>query len=124
MAGSAARSRRRALAAVRHGASWQAAAKKTYLEARNAACAALDGMGVAHHVPHGGSFVFCDLRAQLADQPLQRLLELAIDHGVLLAPGEAFGAHFAGYLRLCFTGAPLDQLLTGIERFGQAIQAL
>jgi len=113
-----------ALAAVQHGAAWQAAAKRSYREARDAACAALAELGVAHHVPHGGSFVFCDLRPQLDGRPMQRLLELAIDHGVLLAPGKAFGAPFAGHLRLCFTGAPVDAVLTGIERFGQALQAL
>jgi len=115
---------RAALAAVQDEGEWLDDARARYRKARDSSCAALDDLGLAHQVPMGGSFVFLDLGERLAGRPLRELLELAIDRGVLLAPGEAFGVGYERWVRLCFTGAPLDQVLVGIERLGEALEAL
>ncbi len=115
---------RAALAALQDDSEWLAEARAIYRQARDATCAALGELGLAHDVPKGGSFVFLDLADRLGTRPLRELLELAIDRGVLLAPGEAFGAGYERFVRLCFTGAPLDQVLLGIKGLGEALEAL
>ncbi len=59
-----------------------------------------------------------------AGRALRRLLELAIDRGVLLAPGDAFGRAHAAQARLCFTGVPEPDVLRGIDRLCAALDAL
>lgn len=113
-----------ALAALEDGGTFLDDARAVYREARDAACAALVRHGIAHDVPSGGSFVFLDLTDRLGGRPLSRALELGIDHGVLLAPGDAFGAAHATSARLCFTGVPRDDVVRGIDRFAAALAAL
>ncbi len=115
---------RAALAAVETGTSWIANAAKTYRQLRDATADALEGIGLSVHAPAGGSFFFFDLREQLAGADLQRLLERSIDNGVLLAPGDAFGTHFSTWVRLCFTGVPLERTLAGVRRLGKALETL
>jgi aspartate/methionine/tyrosine aminotransferase len=113
-----------ALAAVEDGKSWGDEALALYREARDATSTALDAIGLDHHRPRGGSFFFLDLSARLQRRPLSSLLELAIDEGVLLAPGDAFGASYHRWARLCFTAAPLPQVIEGVHRFGRALEKL
>jgi aspartate/methionine/tyrosine aminotransferase len=115
---------RAALAALEGGEPFLAEARRMYREARDATSAALTRHGLSHHVPRGGSFVFLELGAHLAGASLQRALELAIDQGVLLAPGDAFGAAHATAARLCFTGVPLPDVLRGIDHLAAALDAL
>jgi aspartate/methionine/tyrosine aminotransferase len=113
-----------ALGAIREGAGWLASARAEYRATRDATARALDDLGLSFTLPRGGSFFFLDLAAVLGERPLQPLLERAIDAGVLLAPGEAFGRPYARYVRLCFTGVPRDEVLEGVRRFGRALEAL
>lgn len=113
-----------ALAAVRDGAPWLASARAEYHATRDAAARALEDIGLSPDVPRGGSFFFLDLGPVVGEGTIQPLLERAIDEGVLLAPGEAFGAGFERHLRLCFTGAPRAEVLAGIRRLGRAMEAL
>lgn len=113
---------RAALAAVEHGDAWLADALVTYRQAREATARALADIGVAAVAPAGGSFFFFDVGARLGETPLQSLLERAIERGVLLAPGDAFGSHFATWLRLCFTGVPLERTLAGVTRLREALE--
>ncbi len=113
-----------ALAAIVGGDGWLVAARQAYRAARDAASAALHEVGIAHDLPRGGSFFFIDMGPRLGGHTLQALLERAIDHGVLLAPGDAFGESSARHVRLCFTGVPQPQLLDGIRRFGRALESL
>lgn len=115
---------RAALAAVREGDGHLREAQGLYRLARDRAVEALARHGIAHHVPRGGSFVFADLGPRLDGRPLQRALELAVDHGVLVAPGDAFGRAHAANARLCFTGVPADVVVRGIDRLAAALQAL
>ncbi|GAC1577862.1 MAG: hypothetical protein NVS3B20_09140 [Polyangiales bacterium] len=50
------------------------------------------------------------------------LLERAVDRGVVLAPGEAFGRDYASWARICFTGVTLERLSLGIDRLHLALQ--
>jgi aspartate/methionine/tyrosine aminotransferase len=113
-----------ALAAVEDGESWGDEALALYRQAREATSAELEAIGLGHHRPRGGSFFFLDLSARLSGRPLSSLLELAIDEGVLLAPGDAFGAAYHDWARLCFTAAPLPQVIEGVRRFGRALEKL
>lgn len=113
---------RAALAAVETGERWLADALSTYHDAREAIALALADIGVTAVAPAGGSFFFFDVGERLGKAPLQALLERAIDNGVLLAPGDAFGTHFTTWLRLCFTGVPLDRTLEGVTRLQRALE--
>ena len=106
-----------ALAAINDGTPWLRDAATRYLAARDAASAALQGIGIKHDLPRGGSFFFIDI----GQRDVQALLERGIDEGVLLAPGGAFGKGCESFLRLCFTGAPQDRVLEGIARFGRVL---
>jgi aspartate/methionine/tyrosine aminotransferase len=103
---------------------WLKSAHATYRAARDATAAALDEAGLSYDLPRGGSFFFFDVSEQLGERPMQELLERGIDHGVLLAPGGAFGQGCDGYVRLCFTGVPVDQVCEGVSRFAKALGSL
>jgi DNA-binding transcriptional MocR family regulator len=57
-------------------------------------------------------------------RPLLALLERAVDRGVLLAPGDAFGAGYDACARLCTTAVPIDRVVLGIERLLEALEAM
>ncbi|MSP23553.1 MAG: pyridoxal phosphate-dependent aminotransferase, partial [Myxococcales bacterium] len=65
-----------AVAALRTGDEWLDRARAEYRRARDAASAELARIGVEHHLPRGGSFIFLDLSARLRTSSLTRLLEL------------------------------------------------
>jgi aspartate/methionine/tyrosine aminotransferase len=112
---------RAALAAVESGDAWQASARQRYKSARDATSRALHDAGIPHSLPRGGTFFFVDLGAALGGRPLQTLLERAVDEGVLLAPGDAFGEGYDRWIRLCFTGVPEEAVLEGVARLGRAL---
>ncbi len=115
---------RAALGAVRSGAAWMSEARQDYVAARDAAAAALEGSGVRFHLAEGGVYLFLDFRELLGDRPLRALMEPAIERGVLLAPGEAFGAGFERFARLCYTSVPRARVVEGIRRLREALGAL
>jgi aspartate/methionine/tyrosine aminotransferase len=114
---------RAALAALAFGDRFIAEAASDYRRARDAACDALSRHGIPHHRPMGASFVFLDLERILGGRPLQPLLERAIDRGVLLAPGDAFGQAHPSTARLCFTTVPIADVLRGIDRLAAAVDS-
>lgn len=113
-----------ALGALRAGPRWVEDARARYREARDAAVAGLAGLPVDFHVAEGGTYLFIDFRRALAGRPLRVLLEAAIDRGVLLAPGEAFGAAYTTYARLCYSAVPKERLQVGLARLREAITSL
>jgi aspartate/methionine/tyrosine aminotransferase len=115
---------RAALRALASGDPWIASARDHYVETRAVTAKALDELGLSYRLPPGGTFFFLDLSERLQGQPLQTLLERAIDQGVLLAPGEAFGETFTNFVRLCFTGAPPDKVIKGVSRLGRALDSI
>jgi len=85
-------------------------ARATYREARDAAVRALEGAPVKFHVADGSTYLFIDFGS-----PVLPILERAVEAGVLLAPGDAFGT-YPTFARLCFTAVPVDAVVRGIER--------
>ncbi len=117
-------SQRVAVAAIAGETPWVARAQHIYRAARDAATDALRGAPVRFSIPDGGSYLFLDFRALLGDRPLVQLLERAIDRGVLLAPGDASGAGFDRWARLCFTSVPEDRVRDGIAKLRSAMEDL
>lgn len=115
---------RAAAAALRDGGAWIADARAAYLAARDDAWRALEGTGVRTHLAEGGSYLFVDFAPVLRDRPLRELLARGIERGVLVAPGDAFGAGFATWARLCFTGVSRADLADGLARLRAAIADL
>ena len=114
-------SQRVALAALEAPAHWMDGAREAHRGARDATLAALAGSGVRVFAPKGGSYVFVDFTPVLKGRPLRVLLESAIDHGVLLAPGDGCGEAYSSWARLCFTSVPRDRLMLGVERLRRAL---
>src|SRR5262249_26744131 len=75
------------------------------------------------HAPEGASYLFLDLRGfqRPGDADCVPLLERALESGVLLAPGEAFGEGYDGFARLCFTSVPRDRLREAIARLNRVL---
>ena len=114
---------RAALSALGSGSAWIATARAEYRAARDAAMGALEGSGVKVHCPEAGTYLFLDFSAVLKGAALTELLKGAIEAGVLLAPGDAFGKTAARFARLCFTSVPTPRVLEGIARLRTAIDA-
>ena len=114
----------RAAIAALADATFGARAKAAYREGRDRAMNALSGSGIKVHESEGGTFLFLDFAAVLEGRSLLGLLERAVDHGVLLAPGDAFGTSYETCARLCTTAVPPDRVVAGIERLLDAILAL
>jgi aspartate/methionine/tyrosine aminotransferase len=122
---------RAALAALSDDA-FPKAAKETYRDARDRAVLALAGAPVGVHRADGATYLFVDFAPafdamgpeRAGPRPLFALLERAVDRGVLLAPGDAFGAGYETCARLCTTAVPIDRVVVGIERLLDALDAM
>jgi aspartate/methionine/tyrosine aminotransferase len=101
--------------ALGEGDGWVAEAGAGYREARAMTVAALAGRA-DFVAPDGGCYVFMDLTRALRGAPLVGLLERAIDAGVALAPGDAFGAGYERCARLCFSAVEPGALAEGLAR--------
>jgi aspartate/methionine/tyrosine aminotransferase len=113
-----------AAAALAAGPRWTERALLIYRHSLDAAVEALRATPIRFSIAEGGAYLFLDFTEVLADRPLQLLLERAIERGVLLAPGDAFGESYSRWARLCFTAVPLPQLLEGIARLRSAVRSL
>lgn len=91
------------------GDAWAAAARARYadLGARVAARLSLPA-------PEGSTFLFFDVARRLDARGLQGFLEDCVERGLLLAPGPSFGP-YPTHVRLCYTAAPPDVTLRGVE---------
>jgi aspartate/methionine/tyrosine aminotransferase len=85
--------------------------------------AALDRAGFRYATPDGGFFLWLRLpdRAAGPTDDVAFAARLVREHAVAVAPGAAFGARGAGWLRLSLTAADHD-LRTGIERIATLAQ--
>ncbi len=116
-------SQRAALAALEHGPAFVAEARARYKGTRDAVARILAESGVDYTLPEGAVYFFLDLSPRLGTRPLTDLLAHAIDHGVLLAPGDAFGQAFARHARLCFTSVPEEETLAGVRALVRALRS-
>jgi aspartate/methionine/tyrosine aminotransferase len=109
-------------------------AKATYRDARDRAMRALlaSRAPVKVHAADGATYLFVDFAPafeamgpeRAGARPLFALLERAVDRGVLLAPGDAFGAGYETCARLCTTAVPIERVVIGIERLLDALDAM
>ncbi|MGE0550137.1 MAG: pyridoxal phosphate-dependent aminotransferase [Kofleriaceae bacterium] len=111
---------RAALGAVRCGDGFLVTARDAYRAARDRARARL---AIPTANPAGGAYLWLDLR-RWSGNDCMPVLERCAAAGVLLAPGNAFGAECAGFARLCFTGVGPQMLDEGIDRINAVIGAL
>jgi N-succinyldiaminopimelate aminotransferase len=91
------------------GDSWAARARAQYRDTGTKAAARL---GVAP--PEGSTFLFLDVSAHLDEHGLPGFLARCVERNLLVAPGPAFGP-FPHHIRLCFTCAPPEVVLRGVE---------
>lgn len=94
-----------ALRALERGAQWQEAARTLYQQAGERTAAAL---GLSP--PAGSTFFFLDVSSKLDDRGMPGFLEDCFEDGVLIAPGASSGAAYQGWVRLCYTAAPPDEV--------------
>lgn len=106
---------RAALAAIADNA-FPYTACATYRAVRDECAEALRAAGIRFHLPEGATYFFVDFGA-----PALPILERAVDRGVLLAPGHAFGAGYTHFARLCFTSVPPPKVREGIARLAAAV---
>jgi aspartate/methionine/tyrosine aminotransferase len=90
------------LEVLKQGEAFCAGLLPNYEAARNLMCQSLK---VAK--PMGGAYCFVDLGTP---ERAWQFLESAIEQGVALAPGAAFGEAYAHCVRICFTCVPKPQL--------------
>lgn len=112
---------RAALAALRGDGSWSEQVLKRYRAARDRVVEALTGHDF--FVPDGGAYVFVDLTRKLGGRPLGGVLARAVDEGVVVTPGDAFGDAYRNHVRICFTSVGIERVLEGIARLDRALAA-
>ena len=105
-----------ARAALRDGQAWIDHARRSYRRAGDATAEAL-GVGP----PEGGTFLFLDVSPKLDGRGLWGFLEDCLDDGLLLAPGPSCGAGYEGWVRLCFTSAPPDDVAEAVRRLAKRL---
>ncbi|MDL1951877.1 aminotransferase class I/II-fold pyridoxal phosphate-dependent enzyme [Acidobacteria bacterium ACD] len=91
------------------GDAWAAKARASYRETGRKAAGRL---GVPP--PEGSTFLFLDVAEALEGRDLGAFLSDCADQGLFLAPGQSFGP-YPTHVRLCYTAAPPDVTLRGVE---------
>jgi N-succinyldiaminopimelate aminotransferase len=99
-----------ALRALRDGDVWLAETRQLYQRAGDDAATAL---GVAP--PEGSTFLFLDVADRLDERGMLGFLEDVFEDGVVLAPGASAGSDYTGWVRLCFTAAPPEQVANAVR---------
>ena len=109
-----------ALRALTQSDGFIAEAHKAHRASRDEAVATVKAR---FHPPEGASYLFLDLRPfqRPEDADCVPLLERALEAGVMLAPGEAFGEGFDGFARLCFTSVTRERLREAIARLNRVL---
>ena len=98
--------------ALAEGDAWLAETRRRYAEAGRRAAASL---GLPP--PQAGSFLFFDASPWFRPgEALPGFLERCLEAGVLLTPGAAAGAAYQGWVRLCYTAVPPEELDQALQR--------
>ena len=100
-----------ALRALEGGRGWVEQARECYREVGDETARRL---GIP--APEGGQFHFLDVRPHLDERGIWGFLSDCVDDGVSLAPGPSCGRDYEGWVRLCFTAAPPDEVLAAADR--------
>jgi len=105
------------LRALRGGAEWIANARTSYEEVGRKAA---ERLGVS--APEGSTFLFLDVAEKLDARGIWGFLEDCVSDGVALAPGPSCGRDYQGWVRLCYTAAPPDQVLAAVDRLAARLR--
>jgi N-succinyldiaminopimelate aminotransferase len=89
----------------------EALREKVRASYRAAAQTAAENLRADFRHAEGGAYLFLDLRRY--PDP-HAVIYRALDRGVALAPGEAFGPSYRGWARLCYSSVPPDKLERGL----------
>ena len=81
--------------------------------------AALTTLRVPHLPADGGYYLFLDLRERWAGLGEDAKLERMLGAGVIVSPGEHFGADYDGWARFCFTSEPPERVAEAARRANQ-----
>lgn len=105
--------------ALDEGQEWLARARRLYHEAAQKTASVF---GVP--TPQGGTFLFVDVRPFLRPgEDTMGWLERCLEVGVLLTPGTASGTDYEGWVRVCFTSVPPDDLDEALTRLQSVLRA-
>jgi aspartate/methionine/tyrosine aminotransferase len=69
----------------------------------------------------GGFYYYIRMGDRWRGVPPEDKIRRLLDAGVVLAPGEYFGADYDGWARLCFTVVPPDDLREGVNRLNRLL---
>ncbi len=104
------------LRALRDGAAWLERAREAYRVAGEETAREL---GLPR--PEGSMFCFVDVSQRLDERGIWGFLEDCVEDGVALAPGHSCGEAYGGWVRLCYTSAPPDQVKKAVQRLAVRI---
>jgi len=104
-----------AVQALRRGDEDIGRMRRAYEERRDAFVAALRRVrGIHTPMPQGAFYVFADVSELLAGRPIYDLIAEWLEVGVAAAPGAAFGADYANWVRFS-TASSLSDLVSAAE---------
>lgn len=98
--------------------SWFPDLYHTYRGLRDLVCRELK---VPCRLPASGFYAFMDAGAACAGRTAVDVLEELVQAGVACVPGQAFGAGYGQWFRLCFVSEPAERLALGIERINRVL---
>lgn len=110
-----------ALSAIEHGQEDPIIMKQSYLERRNYVYQRLIDMGLEVVKPDGAFYFFFKINNALTSFDLA--LQLVDQVGLALVPGDAFGPHGQGYLRLSYAYS-LETLTDGLNRLERYLRTV
>jgi N-succinyldiaminopimelate aminotransferase len=105
-----------AVRALDHGDPWLRRARASYQSTGDRAA---DMLGLPR--PDGGTFLFMDVVSRLDERGLLGFLEDCLEDNLVLAPGSSFGADYGSWIRVCFTCAPPEVVMRGVEKLARRI---
>lgn len=73
------------------------------------------------NVPKGGFYIWLRLLPSLS---IRELFETALEHGILLNPGNVYDQHSSQYIRLSYSYASMSELKQGLHRLSSIIRQL
>ncbi len=103
--------------ALEGGAGWIADARECYERVGQAAA---ERLGL--DPPEGSTFLFLDVGSRLDERGIWGFLEDCVSDGVALAPGPSCGREYGTWVRLCYTAAPPDQVLSAVDRVASRLR--
>ncbi|HBZ71971.1 MAG TPA: pyridoxal phosphate-dependent aminotransferase [Deltaproteobacteria bacterium] len=106
-----------ALRALQHGDAWVNETRASY---RGAGLDAAAVLGQAP--PEGSCFLFWDVTRHCGDSDVFRFLEDCLEDGVVLAPGLSCGQDYAGWVRLCFTSIPPEEMAQAVRLLSKRLR--